>query len=71
MTFHIDDISQKSKREILEVWDEAVKHMGLQDKRIAELEQVMFDLLSLRSFRISFLFEADKIKQLMEHKDDE
>ena len=43
MTFHIDDIAQKSKREILEVWDEAVKHMGLQDKRIAELEQKVID----------------------------
>jgi len=44
MTFHIDDIAQKSKREILEVWDEAVKHMGLQDKRIAELEQENLEL---------------------------
>jgi hypothetical protein len=37
MTFHIDDISQKSKREILEVWNEAVKYMDAQDKKIAEV----------------------------------
>ena len=32
--------------------------------KVAELEQVMFDLLSLRSFHMSFPIEAEKIKQL-------
>jgi hypothetical protein len=66
MTFHINDISQKSKREILEVWDEAVKHMGLQDKRIAELE---------RQFKPTLFWDAsdtevshDSIEELMHLK---
>jgi hypothetical protein len=35
-------------------------------KRIVELEDIMFDLLSLSSFAMSFPFEYDKLETLKE-----
>ena len=40
------------------------EHLKSKDERIAELEQVMFDLLSLSSFHMSFPFEAERLEDL-------
>tara|TARA_R110000787_G_C13435016_1_gene445877 strand:- start:1610 stop:1879 length:270 start_codon:yes stop_codon:yes gene_type:complete len=52
-----------SKRDI----EAMARHYGSvdsKDKQIAELENVMFDLLSLSSFAMSFPFEYNKLKKL-------
>ena len=41
MTFHIDNLKDKTKKEILEVWDIAQEHMSKQDEKIKALESEM------------------------------
>jgi len=38
MTFQIEQLHQKTKREILEVWEVALEHMDSQDRKILALQ---------------------------------
>ena len=62
MTFHIDNLKDKTKKEILKVWDIAQEHMIKQDERIKLLERVggMFNASPELTFEdIKRLFKSE------------